>query len=91
MMTSVSRSLMRVSPIRQLHTLPVSTAARSFSGTYPRRRDVGGSGGGSGGLGGPLSFFGRPRLPANKGIMFVPQQEAWVSILSMNWDSDIPE
>jgi len=66
----------RVLPLRQLQVaLPQSTAIRCFSTGVGQWRESPSS---SGGGGGPLSFVGRPRLPTNKGIMFVPQQEAWV-------------
>jgi len=74
-MMSISRPL-RIVRLRQIHTSPITAVAtaRPFSGAYTRGRDVGGGGG----SGSSLNFFGKPRLPANKGIMFVPQQEAWV-------------
>jgi hypothetical protein len=71
---SVSRALRPVA-LRHLHTLPAKAIAlRSFSTAFPQQRDARGNDS-------PLNFFGRPRLPANKGIMFVPQQEAWVGAL----------
>jgi len=76
-MSALSRSL-RVVPLRQIQAYPFSTTARAFSGNYARRRETYVGGGGLGGSGSSLNLFGRPRLPANKGIMFVPQQEAWV-------------
>jgi hypothetical protein len=75
---SLYRSLSLV-PVRHFATSSRSAAARSFSGAIRANREAS-----TGGGGGPLNFFGRPRLPANKGIMFVPQQEAWVFIL-LSW------
>jgi hypothetical protein len=65
---------LRGASICRVNAVPVISATRLFSDSPNYRRDVvPGSGGG-----GPLNFFGKPRLPTNKGIMFVPQQEAWV-------------
>jgi hypothetical protein len=70
-MMSVSRSLGSL-PLRHLQrTFPQKTVVRSLATNFPRDRDGGSA----------LNFFGRPRLPTNKGIMFVPQQEAWVDSL----------
>ena len=76
---SLCRSVRSV-PLHQLHSrlAPQLAVIRSFSSSVGQRRDAHHSGGSGGGSGGPLNFFGRPRLPTNKGIMFVPQQEAWV-------------
>ena len=76
----------RVLPLRQLQlTLSSqSTALRCFSTGVGQWREPHSTSGG-GGSGGPLSFFGRPRLPTNKGIMFVPQQEAWVEHSDLLW------
>lgn len=60
-------------------------AIRCLSSSVRQLREVGHHTA-SGGGGGPLSFFGRPRLPTNKGIMFVPQQEAWVCPFYSNSD-----
>lgn len=68
---SVSRALRPVA-LQHLHPLPPKAIAlRTFSTVFAQRRDFRGNDS-------PLNFFDRPRLPANKGIMFVPQQEAWV-------------
>jgi hypothetical protein len=69
---SVVRSCRSV-PLRQVHSAfsPKVVSLRSFSSSVGQWRDATGPGG-------PLNFFGQPRLPTNKGIMFVPQQEAWV-------------
>lgn len=68
-MSSLSRSFTSVPLGRLLRAVPSRTLSRGLATGFPRDRDGGSS----------LSFFGRPRLPTNKGVMFVPQQEAWVS------------
>ena len=74
---SLCRSVRSV-PLHRWHSnlSPQLAVIRCFSSSVSQCRDATHHAGG--GSGGPLNFFGRPRLPANKGIMFVPQQEAWV-------------
>lgn len=74
----------RVYPLRHLQNAVSvqNTALRCFSTGVGQWREPHGTGSGSGGH---LSFFGRPRLPTNKGIMFVPQQEAWVRLPEFPW------
>jgi hypothetical protein len=71
----VSRSIRQL-PVRQLpRTFQSQALAYRYASSYTPSHRLGDS------QSGTLSFFGRPRLPANKIIMFVPQQEAWVGLV----------
>ena len=76
-----ARSLRPVS-FRQIHAVLGGPHLRAFSNNLTQLRNGSGHGNAR-----PLNFFGKPKLPANKGIMFVPQQEAWVprSFRRTNW------
>jgi hypothetical protein len=71
-----------------VHLFPWRGSIRSFSSSVVQQREVGHHTP-AGGSGTPLNFFGRPRLPTNMGIMFVPQQEAWVCSFCPISDDDV--
>jgi hypothetical protein len=80
---SLSRSVRSI-PLHRLSSPfpPQNVAIRYFSSCIAQRASHQPGGGSS------LKFFGRPRLPTNKGIMFVPQQEAWVGgLICLSVDS----